>query len=237
LPEKASILFAFRGYDTPGLSNTGGVIGNQLIIETSGDALENPNPRIRSYFQWFFAHEAAHLFQSVSGIGYDHNGLSWISEGGANAMANQLLAESGLATPEHIRDNYVQSYRLCTEALNGRTLAATIKRGVEGNYDCGDFLARISDAALPDHSLAQLWSAMAEQVAANPAEEDAVYTADHYFTAMTKLGASPDIIAQMRAFTDEPVEDADAALRAMMEAVGIVARFENDLLSDIDFPE
>ena len=45
-----------------------------------------------SYVHWFFAHEAAHLFQIDRGVGFASGAQSWIHEGAANTMAYSLIA-------------------------------------------------------------------------------------------------------------------------------------------------
>jgi len=90
LPKLATLLFAFGGAESPGLSNTGGVLpGGQIVLDVSGELMMTPEPRIAGYLKWFLAHEAAHLFQNNSGLnGYSDQSDSWISEGGANAMVD-----------------------------------------------------------------------------------------------------------------------------------------------------
>ena len=96
LKQKSTVLFSFRGYGTSGFSNKGGALGNMLALETSGDNLHTESEDTLNHFHWFFAHEAAHLFQGRTGL---NGNAYWISEGGANAMAVNVLRAQGLAGP------------------------------------------------------------------------------------------------------------------------------------------
>ncbi len=229
LDQTASLLVAFRGFDEPGFSLRGGVLpGNMMSFEISGDVLKTENPRIQPYLQRFFAHEATHLYQGDTR--YEHKRHAWIGEGAAETMSLQIAMDLGLADAAVQLEQYAENYAFCDEALKGRTLEDAIRRGNEGNYDCGDLLALIADAAIGEHSLADLWTAMASRTDGDG------YTAEHHFEAMLELGADPTLVERMRRFTSETVDDPLGELRAMGDAVGIEANFEDGALVAFSVP-
>jgi len=216
LSDRATVMFAFRGYEGQGLSNKGGALpGNVLALETSGSALRDPNEQVRGYFRWFFAHEAAHLFQQQSGKTADQ-GAAWIHEGAANAMAGRLLVDQGLRDAARYEASLAASFARCADGLKGRTLEETMRAGRVGAYDCGEIIAIISDAALPDHDLYDLWSTLMTS-----GDDPARYSAEDYFTAMRELGASNAVVAGLRALATDPVENATADLQSLLAAVGL----------------
>lgn len=231
LTEKATILLAFEGYDLDGISATGGALpGNMIVMQLSGTALREENPRILSHLQWFFTHEAVHIFQSQTGKQYAHNRYSWINEGGANTMASMILASKGLAAEGYLLKTYSDSFGFCTEALEGRTLTEAIERGQEGNYHCGDIIGRITDAALPKYDFFEFWNAFLEQ----PSEK---FTDADYFASMRGLGADEEIVLRLEALTSRRVTNAAAELQSLMDDVGIKTKFVEGKMTEIAFPD
>lgn len=231
LAEKATILFAFEGYELDGLSFTGGALpGNMIVMQLSGDELREDSPGVLSHLQWFFTHEATHLFQRHTGKQYAHNRYSWINEGGANTMTSIILTDEGLAPEGYLLKTYSNSFELCAEALEGRTLTEAIERGPEGNYDCGDLIGRITDAALPENDFFEFWNVFLEE----PSEK---FSDGDYFAAMRNLGADEGIVTRLEAFTSRPVRNAAATLQNLMADVGIDTTFEDGKMTAIAFPK
>ncbi|MFB9372716.1 hypothetical protein ACFFUB_01945 [Algimonas porphyrae] len=217
LPDRATILFAYRGDDMQGLSNKGGALpGNVLALETAGTALRQPSDAVTGYFQFFFAHEAAHLFQQASGKSLGNQDAAWIHEGHASAVAYRLLVEQGLQTREAYEVRLAEAFNRCAAELNGRALSETLYTGYIGAYDCGEIIAVASDAALPDHDLYDLWANMV-----SIGDDPNRYDAEDYFAALQALGASEPIVGALRVLTTETLPDADAALRGLLSAVDL----------------
>lgn len=230
LPQKGTILLAFEGYEDEGVSLTGGALpGNMIVMQLSGERLREENPRVTSYLKWFFIHEAVHLFQKKTDKSYAHNRYSWISEGGANTMTSMIMAENDLALEGYLLRIYGDSFEFCAQALEGKTLEAAIDAGPEGNYDCGDLIGRITDAALPRHDYFEFWNSFLAGLDENFTDAD-------YFAAMRKLGADEDIVSRLEALTSDPVIDAEATLKSLMNDVGIDATFADGAMRAIAFP-
>ena len=232
LEDKATIMFAFRGYETEGFSNTGGVLDKGLmVLETSGDAMREPNDRLRGYLQWFLTHEATHLFQHSGEVRYADKSDSWLTEGGANAVTHYLSDKLQTITDEVIQKGYQDSFGYCVSAIKNASMAEITRRNDQSHYDCGDFVFRISDAALPEHDLFDLWDALMAE-----SGEDKTYDTAKYFSALRKLGADEALVIRLEAFVAGPVSDPTLELSEMMQEVGIVANIEDGTLKSILFP-
>ncbi len=232
LKTKATIMFAFRGYETEGFSNTGGVLdGGLMVLETSGDAMREPNDRLRGYLEWFLTHEATHLFQHSGELRYADKSDSWITEGGANAVTHHLADKLNTMPNDIIQGRYQNAFDYCVASIKGSSMAEITNRNDQSHYDCGDFIFRISDAALPDSDLFDIWEALLVQ-----AEAENEYDTAKYFAALRALGVGEDIVTRMEAFVAGPVIDPAAELSAMMEDVGIIAEVDSETLKSIQFP-
>lgn len=217
LQDRATILFAYRGDAVQGFRNKGGALpGNVLALETEGTALLNPSDRIIRYFQFFFAHEAAHLFQQASGKTLGSQESAWIHEGQASAIAYRLLVEQGIQTQTNYEIRLAEAYNRCAKELEGRTLAETLFTGRIGAYDCGEVIAVASDAALPNYDLFDLFAKM---VAIGDDPER--YEAKDYFKALEELGADKDVVTELRVLTSNSLSDADAVLRRLLDAADL----------------
>ena len=232
LEDKATIMFAFRGYETEGFSNTGGVLdGGLMVLETSGDAMREPNDRLRGYLEWFLTHEATHLFQHSNEVRYADKSDSWITEGGANAVTHYISDKLDTITDEVVQKRYQDAFDYCVSSIKNSTMAEITLRNDQSHYNCGDFVFRISDAALPEHDLFDLWDAVLVQ-----AGEDRTYDTPKYFAALRELGAKERLVTQLEDFVAGPVIDPATDLSEMMQDVGIIADVEDGKLKSIQFP-
>jgi hypothetical protein len=223
LPNRATVLFAYRGDELQGFSNKGSALpGNLLALEVAGTALQQPSDEIADHFHFFFAHEAVHLFQAASGKRLGNQNSSWIHEGQANAIAYRLLVEQDMQSRTAYEVRLAEAFNRCATELEGRALTETLFTGRIGAYDCGEVIAVASDAAMPDHNLFDLW---AEMVAVGDDPER--YVADDYFAALESLGVEKDVVAQLKDLTQETVSDADATLRQILAAAGLDATLED----------
>ena len=232
LENKATIMFAFRGFETEGFSNTGGVLpGGLMVLEASGDAMREPNERLRGYLQWFLTHEATHLFQHPEGVTYADKSDSWILEGGANAITHGLLDTLKTVPNDIIQSRYRDEFEYCAASIQNSSMAEITLRNDQSHYDCGDFIFRIANAALPQHDIFDIWAALLTQ-----SSDDKSYDTADYFAALRALGAQENIVVRMEAFVAGPVQDPAKELQEMMETVGIQTTFKDGGLTAISFP-
>jgi len=232
LDQKASILFAFRGYKGKGFSNTGGALpGGLLVLETSGDAMRKPNERLRGYLQWFLTHESAHLFQYLSDKKSADLKDNWILEGGANAITHFILTELDTVPDEIVQERYKEGFTYCVSAIKNSSMAEITRRNNQSHYDCGDFIFRISEAALPNHNIFQLWDIIMEQ-----AGESETFDTSIYFAALRAQNIDAALVSRLEKFVEAPVANPAEELQEMMGAVGIMAEIKDGILTSITFP-
>lgn len=225
LEERAVLYFAFGGYDDPGFSSKGGVSGSVIMLDTSGEAMRTESPRLRNYLNWFFAHEVAHQFQNASGARNGDTADSWIHEGGANTMANALIA--GMTDDPHayLDAAYARAWADCLPALQDGPLRGAGARGRFGAYyDCGSLVSLIAAAGAPNGDIYAIWQAM--QSAALDMDEPV--SADLFFAAMSGLGADADLVRQLRRIVIEGVVDPAGELRTAMDLASLMPEFDED---------
>tara|TARA_R110000868_G_scaffold98607_1_gene271462 strand:+ start:16407 stop:17852 length:1446 start_codon:yes stop_codon:yes gene_type:complete len=234
LDQPASLLFAFGGYEAPGFSNKGGVLGSSLMLDARGEGLREETPQLRHHLQWFFAHEAAHLFQNAGGVGTASASDSWIHEGAANAMANAALAELTADPHAELVNVYGLAIADCTDGLSGGSLESAAERGrFQAYYDCGSLIALMTTALIPDQSLYQFWSGM--QAAAR--EQGRELDTGFYLQAMEQSGADPSAVAAIDALISYGLTDPAQALNHALDQAGLNPVYDEEgRLTDMDFP-
>jgi len=91
LSEKPMLFASFGQTQAAHFGRQGGVLPNQVFMHWYGKL---PEKGLHQEYEllWFFAHEAAHLYQGNIGGGLDEH-LAWIHEGHAEYIAMELLLE------------------------------------------------------------------------------------------------------------------------------------------------
>ena len=153
-PHDKPMLFASLDPHAPsdsGLHVQGGVLPGQVFMHLySGDWSQNTEQKVVGFLPWFFAHEAAHLFQYAGeGRGGNHTQQAWIHEGGADAFAALSVARLG-GTREYVAQRVDQAVGHCATGLRGlgdRPLNASAEAGAFDNYyQCGLLMHLAVDA-------------------------------------------------------------------------------------------
>jgi len=174
--ESATQIFADRfGYDLPerplvivgagelslydGYSVKGGAVGGQLVMLLRGRELTDETDEVRAMFEQLTAHELAHLWQ-LRMLPAGFNGEEpWLHEGGAEAMAVQVLGESNVWNPDEVASFGEKASESCRAALGDGTLAEATHRGNwDAVYACGFGLFRSAEA-----DPISIWSALVEE--------------------------------------------------------------------------
>ena len=216
LPEKATVYFAYGGAERQGWSSSGSVAGQStMVLRVHGKALLEPDEDARRRLIWFFAHEAAHMFQQVSGVRVGSNQQAWWHEGSADAMAHDVLRELGIASDAFLRKTYRQRIDTCGVAIEERTLI-----GHRGKipYICGDLVAIAADTALPDHSLYDIWNSYQGRA---PEELDDDEIDALFLETLSALGASQKAVEAIGALIQDKQENGRIAILSTFETVGI----------------
>ncbi|MBL4571870.1 MAG: hypothetical protein JKY86_02205 [Gammaproteobacteria bacterium] len=137
------MLFASYGKTGDGrFGRQGGALPNQVFMHWYGDNLEEllTEEGFLEDTNWFFAHEAAHIYQqrSLQTYSTDH---PWIHEGFAEIFARQaLLADSG-TNREYVDLVASKATTECLSGLVNTSLSqAALNNSFELNYSCGFML-------------------------------------------------------------------------------------------------
>ena len=121
-------------------STQGGTLPNQVFMhfdsENSREQLATGNPL---WLEWFFAHEAAHLFQQDKAGGRaGDDGAAWIHEGGADAMAALAIARRGAGERSYAQKRLEEAQAACVKGLATSPLNQATEEGkFDLHYQCG----------------------------------------------------------------------------------------------------
>ncbi len=217
----------------------GGAADDMLMVSAGGARLNEPDSDTLAYLHWYFAHEAAHLFQSEGGVRFAGEGDAWIHEGAANMMAYTQIAATlnDEAGPRFLASVYGGAFEECVSALEGGPLASARERGVNSaHYACGDFVALATDGFLRRRDIYSFWNTLIER--ALDMESPRV-DAGLYFNTLQLLGATEGQRSLIQAIVgDEAPENPRKALIAMLEAAKLAPQFnaEGQLIS-MDWPD
>lgn len=225
LPSKGTIYYAFSGYTHPGYSNSGSVLGTDLmVLQSSGEALREPDPDNRLRNLWFFAHEGAHMYQSHLMLQFHVGPDAWIHEGGANTMANSAIQELPDVPETFILGEYQTAFEQCAADLQrGSLQTAHVDGRFYAHYHCGQLFNAAAASALPEHDLYGLWSAFTANLDAEKPD-----VAETFYATMLELGADPDVPSAIKALANEQSEDPAADLSTLLELSGMAPEFDTD---------
>lgn len=122
------------------VSSQGGTLPNQIFMHFDG---ENAGERLTSgepyWLDWFFAHEAAHLFQQdkIGKLAGDDQ-TAWLHEGGADAMAALAMVGRGEADRSYVQKREREAEAACAGGLAKSPLnRATADGNFDVHYKCG----------------------------------------------------------------------------------------------------
>lgn len=169
------MLYASRDEAHPGggYGFQGGTLPGQVFMHLYGRNEAFGTPAFVARMDWFFAHEAAHLYQGYPAL--VDAGDSWIHEGGADALAAVALQALGVVDRDRVRVRLQASLEACAKGIARHPLT---RAHVEGSFDtfyaCGFVMQMAVDAAALRASdgacgLACVWRDFQKDVAAGAA--------------------------------------------------------------------
>jgi hypothetical protein len=142
------MLFASRDESHPGggYGFQGGTLPGQVFMHLYGRNPAFSTPAFADRLDWFFAHEAAHMYQHYPSLA--DTGDSWIHEGGADAMAAIALQALGVADAAAVDAKLQGAVDGCASGISAHPLK---RAHVEGSFDsfyaCGFVMQMAVDAA------------------------------------------------------------------------------------------
>lgn len=137
-----------------GESTQGGTLPNQIFMHFDGaHARQRATEGSPLELDWFFAHEAAHLFQQDKiGKSPGDDAVAWIHEGGAEAMAALALVGRGPAEREFVPQRVDHAAANCAKGLAQMPLdSATAAGKFDLHYQCGLVFWLALDQSLRAH--------------------------------------------------------------------------------------
>ena len=215
------MLFASRDEAHPGggYGYQGGTLPGQVFMHFYGRHEAFGTPDFAARVDWFFAHEAAHLYQTFSTLA--DPGDSWIHEGGADALAAIALQALGVIDADAVQARLQQSLDGCAKHIAQRPLQQAHASGsFEAHYACGFVLQMSVDAAARRASdgacgLACVWRDFQLDVRAGKP-----WTGET-FIAVAARRIDARTAGFLRAVTRETAADPGAALRQGLAGAGV----------------
>lgn len=214
------MLFASRDEDHPGggYGYQGGTLPGQVFMHFYGRNAAFATPEFATRVDWFFAHEAAHLYQQFSAL--EDPGDSWIHEGGADALAAVALQSLGVIDAGAVDARVSQSVDACAKGIAARPLQRAHADGAfDAYYSCGFVMQMAVDAAARRASdgacgLACVWRGFQAEVAAGQP-----WTGDTFIAVVARL-ADARTAGFVRTISRDAVADPSATLRDGLAQAG-----------------
>ena len=174
-------------------SSQGGTLPGQVFMHLAGDGWLEPSSgwsvKIKGSISWFFAHEAAHLYQQreLADPDIEHY---WIHEGGANALAALSLMELKTDLSGYVQARLNDDAARCADGLKDGPLGSAGARGAfDLYYSCGMLIQLTADAEIRRYSngkrsLYDAWVEFMDRVATGDPWDAATF-----LDVLTKEGA------------------------------------------------
>ena len=224
LKDKPTLFASLDPHSHRGFGHQGGTLPNQVFMHFYGagwNAGENGNAFASAEnIAFFFAHEAAHMFQHKGDIRPDDS-VGWIHEGGAEAMALISMLQMELISDTYASNKVSRAYHDCAAALAMRSLSESTPTGnYNDHYTCGLLMhmairRAVKGASDGQRDLFDFWRSF---VAGLRHQSD--WTDDRFIALVEKMGDA-ETAAFLQAMTDSPQEDAEAFLREGLAGTGV----------------
>jgi hypothetical protein len=146
--ETRPMLYASRDENHPGggYGYQGGTLPGQVFMHFYGRHEAFGTPEFAKRVDWFFAHEAAHLYQHYPSLA--DAGDSWIHEGGADALAAVALQSLEVVGEDAVRARLQTSVGDCAKRIAQHSLKQAHASGsFDAYYTCGFVMQMAVDAA------------------------------------------------------------------------------------------
>lgn len=215
------MLFASRDANYPegGYGFQGGTLPDQVFMHLYGRNEAFDHADFGHRMDWFFAHEAAHLYQRPRPLA--SAGDTWIHEGGADAMAALALRDLGLLSAAALATQLDDNVDACSAGLGGKPLDTSHEAGRFDNfYSCGKLLQMLidADARRASGGLCDLWCVWRDFLARVDAGEP--WSSDTFLAAAAKH-VDPQTIAFTADAVHQAMDDPAPTLRARLRAAGL----------------
>lgn len=207
-----SLFVSWRG-PTRGMTSMGGsALPGQIVMAFEGDTIVNESRAIRDGARVFVAHEAAHFWLGNT-VRYGPIADMWITEGGANLLAQRLIAA---VDPDYDpRSKLADMVRACA-GLAARPVASAAERGEnDAFYMCGATFGLAVEAATgrPFQDFVR------RLIDANRA--DGMLTRAEWLDALDRAAGAKSPRREIEALLDRGTDNPGAALTALFVKAGL----------------
>lgn len=147
LARRPLLLLSFGGFERPGRSTGGGVLGGVLQLSVEGEGFRAAGAE--AVLQWHhgLAHEVFHLWNGNMFFVDLGAHEEWLAEGTAEYVAYRALRDLGVLDEAAFRREVIHAANRCVVRLAGRPLLAAPFR-FDNFYTCGMMLVAWADGAV-----------------------------------------------------------------------------------------
>ena len=198
------------------ISTQGGVLPGQIFVHFDGeDAKKRASEASPLWLDWFFAHEAAHLYQQDgAGLRAFDTTVAWIHEGGADAMAALNLFRREDEAQNYAADHGHQAIQACESGLAETALITAADHDMfDLNYQCGLLIWLALDQELLESGTGNLHALnmrFLERVrGGQPWNEDV------FLGTAIDLGVAPELISDIKGVSMDNRNDRLASLQTI----------------------
>jgi hypothetical protein len=194
-----------------GLTHSGAVLGDQLLLGLFGPSWSELNDSSREDFLALLAHETFHFWNATLYHSVDRPGGRWLHEGSAEAFSYLALLETGTITRERYDQLETEALNRCLVGLADTTLPQSNGSFTSRNYyTCGAIIQALAQRALVKRNLDlwKLWARLFQEAS----KSDGFYTHDQ-FLALTSELAGSELAAKLSALVSggAPSPESDPA--------------------------
>lgn len=189
-PVRRPMLFASYdpGYES-GSGHQGGTLPDQVFMHFYGPGWDRFQKDNQPMIAFFFAHEAAHLFQARDSI-RPRDEIAWIHEGGADAFAFLALTRLQSISKDYAESRKTDAFDKCVSGLSMQPLNEAAAAGhYQDHYACGLLMHLAVDGAVRTASNGQrdlfdFWRSFLATV-----ETQSDWTQEKFLSALRNEGA------------------------------------------------
>ncbi len=138
LPKKPMLFASYSETNDGRFGHQGGTLPNQVFMHWYGHNVYKEQDAAATL--WFFAHEAAHMYQHMSGSAVDPVD-NWMHEGHAEMMAKKIMLSLSPQYEGFVRAKVSEAKSHCLASVNQSTLVEQVALGnYRALYQCGFYI-------------------------------------------------------------------------------------------------